>query len=219
MSLNNKHNIIIADTQFLIIEALKNLLHEFETIDIAGIASSTFELYKLLEEGTAQILITDVNLIDFTNIDELKAIKLKYPALSVLVMNNHFTRSGIAELHKAGIKNMVCKTAEKDEIMDAINSTILGKKYYCSEVLDILLEIQNKKSSHETHQLTTSEIDIVRLIAEGLTTKEIAEKKFLSIHTVMTHRKNIFRKTDVNNASELLMYAMKKGLFDLEYYI
>jgi DNA-binding NarL/FixJ family response regulator len=77
-----------------------------------------------------------------------------------------------------------------------------------------------KKTAQETTTLTTAEIDIVKLIAEGMTTKEIASKKNVSFHTIMTHRKNIFRKARVNNASELVMFAIRSGIIDrIEYQI
>ena len=83
-----------------------------------------------------------------------------------------------------------------------------------------MLEMQDKRAAVETGHLTPSEIEIVRLIADGLTTKEIAVRKNISFHTVMTHRKNIFRKLDVNNTSELIKYAMKANIIgDIEYYI
>jgi DNA-binding NarL/FixJ family response regulator len=86
--------------------------------------------------------------------------------------------------------------------------------------LDLLFDPNEKKSQPSPAQLTTSEIEIVRLISQGLTNKEIAVKKILSIHTIMTHRKNILRKVGVSNASELIMYAIKSGLIDnIEYHI
>jgi DNA-binding CsgD family transcriptional regulator len=88
-------------------------------------------------------------------------------------------------------------------------------------LLDILLEVDQKKNSiEETGQLTISEIEIVRLISEGLTTKEIALRKFISFHTVISHRKNIFRKLGVTSISELIMYSIKAGWINtIEYYI
>jgi DNA-binding NarL/FixJ family response regulator len=88
-------------------------------------------------------------------------------------------------------------------------------------LLDLLFEISEKKSTgEETGQLTVSEMEIVKLIAEGLTTKEIASRKYISFHTVITHRKNIFRKLGVSSVSELIMYAIKSGWINLiEYHI
>ena len=105
--------------------------------------------------------------------------------------------------------------------MDAFNAAIAGKKYFCSEVLDLLLERKSaSRQLQEPGKLTTAEIEIVRQISQGLTTKEIALQKHLSFHTIITHRKNIFRKLSISNTSELLMYAMRTGIIDsTEYYI
>jgi len=95
-----------------------------------------------------------------------------------------------------------------------------GKRYHGQEVVNIMMEPgQNRRTIQENTYLTGSEIEIVRLIAEGMTTKEIASRKNVSFHTIMTHRKNIFRKLKVNNASELVMYAIRSGIIDTEYQI
>ena len=124
-------------------------------------------------------------------------------------------------MNSIGITNVILKTAEREEIFGAINATLKGKKYYSNELLDILFEVIEKKSSpDDAGQLTYSELEIVRLISEGLTTKEIAARKFISFHTVITHRKNIFRKLGVSSVSELLMYAIKSGWINMvEYHI
>ena len=113
------------------------------------------------------------------------------------------------------------KTAGREELFEALTATIKGKKYYSSELLEMLFELSEKKNSgEETGQLTSSELEIVRLISEGLTTKEIAARKYISFHTVITHRKNIFRKLGVSSVSELIMYALKAGWINLiEYHI
>jgi DNA-binding NarL/FixJ family response regulator len=117
--------------------------------------------------------------------------------------------------------DIILKTAGKEELFEAINATLKGKKYYSNELLEILFEVTDRKTTAEdTVQLTNSEIEIVRFIADGLTTKEIAAKKFISYHTVITHRKNIFRKLGVSSVSELIMHAIKAGWINyIEYYI
>jgi len=125
------------------------------------------------------------------------------------------------ELNNLGINNIILKTAGREEILEALAATLKGKKYYSNELLDLLFDPGEKKSTNEeTGQLTVSEMEIVRLIAEGLTTKEIAARKYISFHTVITHRKNIFRKLGVSSVSELIMYALKSGWINLiEYHI
>ena len=120
-----------------------------------------------------------------------------------------------------GIKNLIYKTAGPEEIFAAMDSAIRNKKYYSDEVLDLLLEnSQAPNESTEPAYLTPAEIKVVKLIANGLTTKEIAAQINNSYHTVMSHRKNIFRKLNINNSSELVMYAVRAGLIDnIEYHI
>jgi DNA-binding NarL/FixJ family response regulator len=125
------------------------------------------------------------------------------------------------ELNSVGINDIILKTAGREEVFEAMDATLKGKKYYSNELLDLLFEANEKKNpGDETGQLTISEIEIVRLIADGLTTKEIASRKFISFHTVISHRKNIFRKLGVTNISELIMYSIKAGWINtIEYHI
>ena len=125
-------------------------------------------------------------------------------------------------MNNIGIHNIVNKTADKEEILNALEATVKAKKYYSENILEILFEFQERKKTSDNidEQLTCSEIGIIRLIADGYTTKEIASRKNISFHTVMSHRKNIFRKLGVNNISELLMYSVKAGLIGtIEYHI
>jgi DNA-binding NarL/FixJ family response regulator len=141
--------------------------------------------------------------------------------LQLLVITNGLTRNEILELNNLGINDIILKTAGRDDIFEALNATLKGKKYYSNELLDLLFDQGEKKGSgEESGILTVSEMEIVRLISEGFTTKEIASRKYISFHTVITHRKNIFRKLGVSSVSELIMYALKAGWINLiEYHI
>jgi len=214
-------NLLIADSQFLITESLKCILHGEGRFNIVKVVSEKNELIKVLELEGVTLLIIDHSLIDIGSISELKDIKIRFPDLKVLVMSNSIGKTDLHELNAAGIIDIILKTADKEEIFEAINATLKGKKYYSSELLDLLFEVNEKKNnSEETGQLTVSEIEIVRLISEGLTTKEIASRKFISFHTVISHRKNIFRKLSVTSISELIMYSIKAGWINtIEYHI
>lgn len=215
------YNILIADSQFLVVEALKSLIDNDQNYLLAGSASTQNELFKLLEKSNVELLITDFANIDYDGLDDLKTIKNKYPQLAILILTNSISKQEFSELNKLGIKNIIYKTADKDEIFSAIESTLKSKKFYSDEILDMFLDLGDPKSVPEDPKtLTPSEIEIVKLIADGLTTKEIASKRNISYHTVNTHRKNIFRKVEVSNASELIMLAIKAGWIDnIEYYI
>lgn len=218
---NPEFKIVIADTQFLVVEALKSLFANNERFSIAGIVTKKNELLKVLEKKNCQLLIAEIVLPGFDTPRDLQIIKQQFPNLPILILTNSISKVEFVELTKVGIKNILYKTADKDEILSAIDLTIKGKKFYSGEVLDLILELGETKSVMEDNvQLTSSEVEIVKLIAGGMTTKEIAEKKCISFHTVNTHRKNIFRKLGVSNASELIIRAIKSGWIDnIEYYI
>jgi len=218
---DSSNKIIIADSQFLAVETLKTLLEKDGRFIISGVVNSKFELLKVLQYEICGLLITDFNLVDYDGLDDLQKIKRMFPDLTFLILTNSISKVEFTELSKIGIKNIIYKTADRDEILTAVDAAIKGKKYFADEILDMILESGESKMIHEepTH-LTSSEIEIVRLIAGGLTTKEIAAKKNISFHTVNTHRKNIFRKLRVSNASELIMQAIKHGWIDnIEYFI
>ena len=214
------HKIIIADTQYLIVTALKSILDNNERT-IAEVVNSPNELYKALEKESCQLVITDHLLFDYAHPDGLQEIKRKFPTITILILTNSVSKPEFTELTKIGIRNIIYKTADLDEILTAIESAIKGKKYYSEEILDMIIEMGDTKVyTDEPSHLTSSEIEIVRLIAGGLTTKEIANQKNISFHTVNTHRKNIFRKLGVSNASELIMHAIRSGWIDnIEYFI
>jgi DNA-binding NarL/FixJ family response regulator len=218
---NSSKKIVIADTQFLVVETLKTILSADERFFVTGIVNSQTELIKVLENELCGLLITDFSLFDFDTLEDLQRIMLKFPNFSVLILTNSISKAEFSELSKIGIKNIIYKTAERDEIFAAVDATVKGKKYYAEEILDLILELgESKTVPEEPTHLTSSEIEIVRLIAGGLTTKEIATQKNISFHTVNTHRKNIFRKMGVSNASELIMQAIRAGWIDnIEYFI
>jgi DNA-binding NarL/FixJ family response regulator len=217
----NPVNVVIADSQFLITESLKIILHADGRFFITEIVTDKDELIAALSHDEIQILIIDPSSSDISVLSELQGIRSKFPKLKILIITNIINRIELQEYNSIGITNIILKTADREELFEALTSVIKGKKFYSDEVLQILFEDnERKKTGEETKQLTTSEIEIVRLISEGLTTKEIAVRKFISHHTVITHRKNIFRKLGVSSISELLMLAIRSGWINMiEYHI
>ncbi len=218
------YNIIIADTQFLITESLKTLIKNYSTYSLLETAHDSKELKKILannQKGLNTLLITDYFYFDYESIESLKQIKTENQNLHFLILTNSINHYDLNELTHCGIKNIIYKTTDKDELFLSIESAFKGKQYYCQEVLDLLMNNFEKNTLIESSYLTSTEKEITQLIANGLTTKEIAKRKNVSFHTVMSHRKNIFRKLDINNVSELLMWAMRNGIIDsnIEYYI
>jgi DNA-binding NarL/FixJ family response regulator len=209
-------NILIADTQFLTTEALRSILTEagYEV----SVVTARSMLVEYLQKHEVSLIVTDYILFDFRSINDLRELRELHAGSPILVICNSVNQMQIKELNNAGIRNIAMKTDDRVELLQAVTSALKGKKAYSGTVLDILLKQDGP--AEDACLLTTSEIEIVRLISTGLTTKEIAVKKHVSFHTVMTHRKNIFRKLGVSSSPELMMFAIRAGLIDnIEYHI
>jgi DNA-binding NarL/FixJ family response regulator len=214
---DNNLNIVIADSQFLTAETLKSVLADHFTVKKC--VSNKEDLFSILNAETIDALLIDPASLDLENFLDLKGIRNNNPGLAVVVITNTLTQKEIKDLNSLGIRNILSKLAEHDELLLCISESVIGKKYYSDVFLDMLFEDNDKKAPEPVY-LTSSEVEIVRMIAKGMTTKEIAKQKYISFHTVMTHRRNILRKLDVSNASELIMYAISSGLIDtIEYHI
>jgi DNA-binding NarL/FixJ family response regulator len=201
-----KTEIIIADNQYLVIEALKVILNEQYTIkDIVGCIN---DLKDALKSETPKLLILDYYLLDFNSFDDLKEIRKMYPLMVIVILSNNISRNELAEFNNMGIKNILHKNTDMEELFSCLEAATKGKKYYSDIFLDMMFDQSEKRGLIDDHnQLTASEV-------------EIAGKKFLSFHTIMTHRKNILRKLGVSNASELIMFAIRTGIIDtIEYHI
>lgn len=207
---HNHTPVVIADTQHLTREGLRSILQPH----YPGVrsVSGREELQQVLHEHPRAVIVTDFILFDFLSIKDIGELKKQHEAAGIVIVTNAINQYQIKELNDAGIKTIVLKKDDEEEILHAVGSGLKGKKYYSGSVLDVLLRKEGPQE--ETYLLTTSEIDIVRLISAGLSTKEIASRKHISFHTVMTHRKNIFRKLGVSSSTELILYAIKAGLID-----
>lgn len=219
MSQSKAPHILIADNQPMAIEALKAWLSADYIIQ--NVVSTHAEIESEFEKQTPDILIMDYAALDFSGYDELKQLKRNFEKTALIILSNSYTRHEINEFKNSGIRNLLHKSVDQEELFECINLALKGKNYFCTYVLDLLFENNAKKEPRpEPYHLTASEIEIVRLIGEGLTNKEIANRKYLSVHTIMTHRKNILRKLNISSASELIMYAIRNGIIDnIEYNI
>jgi DNA-binding NarL/FixJ family response regulator len=221
--MDQKLNIILADNQQLTQQGIYSILNEyFSSHANIKMVVNKEDLIQLLNQEQIHLLILDFDLINFDKLIELSELKKAHPSLGILIATNNVLPEDINTILDFGITNYVAKTCEKEELIEAVNATLNNRKYFSSDILNILLSQKtvSKNSLQVNSQLTNTEKEIVKHIAQGLTTKEIASKRNLSFHTIITHRKNIFRKLGINNSSELVLYAMRNGIIDtMEYYI
>ncbi|MFA7492352.1 MAG: response regulator transcription factor [Proteiniphilum sp.] len=210
---------IIADNQDITREGLISVLKSQDTKNQIEIVRSRNELQARLRTYPESIVIMDYRLFDFVSVNQLLNTKMGARKSSWVLFSDeleeHFLRQIL--LIDPTI-SVVMKNNPLQNILDAITSATYGEVYLCDIAESVLKEGNLQKKESDT--LTASEKNILREIALGKTTKEIAFEKHLSFHTVNTHRRNIFRKLEVNNAHEATKYALQAGLLDLmEYYI
>ncbi len=208
--------IAIADSQFLINEALKSMLMA-QGSKVYAVSSRT-GLDSLLRKHGIALVITDIEHLWHGSVDELSGFREQHPDTAILVLTGSITRMKVRELNHAGIRNVVMKTDDRDEILHAVRAALGGKKHYSREVLDLLLQREGQTS--EDLLLTPTEIEIVRLIAGGLSVMETAARKNVGVRSVKTYQKSIYRKLRISGRRELVMFAIKAGLIDnIEYHI
>jgi len=213
--------ILIADSQVLTREGIISVLKNTGNYDTIVPVGSDKALFDFLENNTPSILIIDPYRLNDFFISHLTNLTGIFPASRILVLTENPVKENIIKILESGITHFISKYCTKDELLNALTAIEKNENFLCKEVVETLLKenLTSKNKNSNTH-LTKKEFEIIHLIAQGLTTKEIAAKDFLSVHTINTHRKNILKKLGFNNSSELIMYAIKTGIIDTtEYYI
>lgn len=180
-------------------------------------------LLEALKMDSHAIIILDYTLFDINDATELNIISERFPEAQWILFSEDLSQEFLHEMvmicPKCGI---VLKDCSLNEIKEAVNYASKGKRFICQQVTEMLLTPAGNETENKGKlpQLTKTEQEILKNIALGMTTKEIARQRFSSFHTINTHRKNIFRKLGVNNLHEATKFALRAGLIDAaEYYI
>lgn len=205
--------VIIADTAFIVRKGLRTLVQEHPQFEYVTEAANAESLHVALKSAAADVLIIDHCCDDCFSIEVIGQVKTQYPKLSMLVISHKKSAEEIKKIIALGIKNYLLKDCDEQEITDAIISCAKGEKYFCGQIIDVLLE---KELSSEDHCMTGSisdrEGEVIRYLASGKRPKEIAALMNLSYHTVVTHKRNVYAKLGINNTVELAKFAARAGL-------
>lgn len=215
---NKLIRVAIVDDHELFVDGIEALLHNDPQIDFVGKCSTGKSILGLLEENPAAVLLLDISLPDTSGIDLCAEIRLRFPSVRILALSMHNDQSLIARMLSAGASGYVLKNAGKEELLTAIKNIHAGQKYYSGAVTEALLKqsvLQISDSPSPTPpRLSRRELEVLKLITEGLTNKEIANKLFISQKTVETHRMNLMYKLNVHNAASLSAEALRLNLLD-----
>lgn len=210
--------ILLADRQDITRAGMIYILQGFEGVEWKYTEDKA-ELMLALREDDDTVVILDYTSFDINDADELQILQQRFAHTRWLLFSEDLSADFVRVLIASSMQfSILLKESPMSEIKEAVKFCIHGSRYICQRMTEVLLA-----PSHDVEEkvnLTKTETEILKDIALGMTTKEIAEKRFSSFHTVNTHRKNIFRKLNVNNVHEATKYALRAGLVDTaEYYI
>ena len=211
-------NIIIADSNDLVRIGLRTILSSEKNLEIIGEARDNQELKQQIKNFG-----TDLVLIDYTSagfdIDIIHTILASNSKIKFIAITPEQSAQTLVDALRSGVKSYVKKDCDVGEIINAVKETGRGNKFFCGQILETIQrasidvnDIDFESFSCEPVVLSERELEIVALIAEGLTNTQIAEQLFLSTHTINTHRKNIMAKLGVKNTAGIVMYAVKTSL-------
>jgi len=212
---------LIADNQEITRLGIEAILKTMDSVDDIRFAGNKSELIQYLSGNPDCTVLLDYTLFDFSSVTELQILQERYPKSSWILFSDELTDTFLRQILANDLSfSIIFKMGSLSEIEEAIRSTIDYKHYLSKSAENHLRMLKRTIRDVAEYNLTASEKEILKEIALGKTTKEIAFERNVSFHTVITHRKNIFRKLEVNNVHEATKYAIKAGIVDVsEYYI
>ena len=203
--------ILLVDDHAIVTDGLEMLLQAVDGLEVVKKLTSGDFALAYLKQSPVDMMITDYSMPDMDGVTLVKKAKIQNPNLKVIVLSMHDEVTMIREMLNAGVDGYVLKKYAQQEIVNAIETVNNGRQFFSNEVNKALLTALLPQEMPENN-VTERELEVLKLLAQELTSKQIAEKLFISERTVETHRKNLMRKTGASNAIGLVRYAYTKKL-------
>ncbi len=212
-------NVFVVDDHQIFLDGIVSLLDDEPNIKIAGTAHNGKVAIDKIKTSKVDVVLMDINMPEMDGIEAAKQLKQLFPTIKILMLTMHSEPRFIKECLEVGAKGYVLKNISKDDLIKAVETVYQDKSYLDTETQEKLISSMSNTDEEDTRnydelaaQITQRELEILQLIALGLTSQDIATKLFISKNTVETHRKNMLAKLNVNNTAGLLKIAYKKGL-------
>ncbi len=205
--------IFIADDHQLVVDGISSILEGHESIEVVGSALSGRDALEQINNLKVDVLLLDINMPGMDGIAVARELKEKESPVKVLILSMHNNPQFTKQLIEIGVLGCIIKNSGKREVIRAIETVYAGNRYYGADLSNTLFDsIDKSQKAVENAELTKREVEVLKLIAQEYNTKEIADKLFISTHTVETHRKNLLSKLGVKNSAGLARYAAKNHL-------
>ena len=215
------YSIVIADDHDIIRTGIKNILRDQPDYNIVAEATDGEEVVTRVEEHKPDILLLDISMPKISGLDVIEQIHYISPETKILIISVHKAHAYVMRAFEAGVKGYLHKEIAGEELIPALSKIAAGEVYLTASVSSYLVEKALKRSREarpEQALLTPREQEILRLVAEGKTAKEIARTLFISARTVENHKNIILKKVGLHRTSDLIKYAIKHKLVDLDEY-
>jgi len=219
--MNNKIKLLIVDDHQIVRDGLVSLLSDSPDIEIIGEVSGYKNIIELLKINQADIVIMDISMPDMSGIEITDIITNDFPGIKVLVLSMYLNEDFIINALKAGAKGYLPKNTTKKELLEAIYSINNGEEYFSKQIADIIMKSYVKKikseddMSQKDNTLSTREMEILKLFVEGFSNADIADKLFISIRTVESHKNHIMQKMGFKSTVDMVKYAIKNNIAKL----
>ncbi len=209
-------SVLIADDHEIVRFGISTYLSSAEDVEIVGEASTGEECIKKFKEKKPDICLLDIGMPDKNGIETAMAIRELDEDVKILILSMHINKEILTEALEAGINGYLLKNTDKADLLTGIRAVMKGQQVFSDPISNLMKESfltrKDKSKPPTTPEITKREQEILQLIVEGLTSKEIAEKLYISPRTVDTHRANLMQKLELNNIAELVRYAIKHDL-------
>lgn len=213
-----KYKIILADDHDILLDSLEGLLSSEDDLEIIGKVNSGLELIERVNISVPDLCIVDMDMPGMNGLVASENLLAKYPDIKIMILSMHSESSLIKNMVKLGICGYLTKTTDRDEFVFAIRQILKGKSYFSNKILEAVAKEDSPGAGQDDlskiSALSEREREIVQLVCEGLTNKQIGEKLFVSHKTVDNHRTNIMRKLEVRNVVELIRFCIRTGIAD-----
>jgi DNA-binding NarL/FixJ family response regulator len=210
-------NVLVADDHQLLIDGIKTTLANVEEINIVAEAGNGYQVLEQLDSGVkVDIILMDINMPKLDGLACTKMVNKKYPEIKIIALSQYDEKRFVKQMVKNGAHGYLLKDSGKDILVKAITSVYNGENYF-SDKLSIRLinqELKMEDTKALFPKLTDRELEVLNLIGQEFSTQEIADKLFLSFHTVESHRANLMYKAGVKNTAGLIRWAVENDLLD-----
>ncbi len=213
-------NILLADDHHIVRQGLRALLESEHRFRLVGEAGDGLEAVRMTSRLKPDVLITDVMMPGLNGLEVTRQVTKSHPAIKVIILSMHTNDAYVLEAFKNGASGYVLKDSQAGDLINAVLSVISGKRYLSPPLSETELElyaVRVESAPVDPYELLTArEREVLQLVAEGRTSAEIASQLFISPRTVEGHRANLMRKLGLQNHTEIVKYALKRGILPLD---